>query len=177
MSRRRGGKDPVEYRAPKSPRAKAVLDLVAAKGWARSRRQGRGVSVPFGFGSYIAEAAEVAVDKDGQVQVKRATVPSMRTGGNPIPSRRRWKAGSFGLSAALYGRDHLKDGGSSRALDSYRRAHNEAPQVEVHIVARRPRRHGEPGTAAIAPAVVNAIRRDRQRLRKLPIDSGALKSS
>ena len=73
------GKDPVEYRGAllaKAPRAKAVLDLAVAKsGWGEKlpAGSGRGVSLLFGFGSYIAEVAEVAVDKDGQVQVKRVT--------------------------------------------------------------------------------------------------------
>src|SRR5712692_11045154 len=53
-------KDPVEYRRAlfaKAPRARAVLDLAADKaGWRRAlpTGSGRGVSVIFGFGSYVA---------------------------------------------------------------------------------------------------------------------------
>jgi len=184
------GKDPVEYRGAllaKAPRAKAVLDLVAAKsGWGGKlpAGQGRGVSLLFGFGSYIAEVAEVAVDKDGQVQVKRVTC-AIDCGQvvNPDTIKAQMEGGIiFGLSAALYGEITLKDGRVEQSnFDSYQVVRiNEAPQVDVHIVDSReaPGGIGEPGTAAIAPAVVNAIfAATGKRLRKLPIDSGALKSS
>jgi isoquinoline 1-oxidoreductase beta subunit len=55
---------------------------------------------------------------------------------------------------------------------------NEAPAVEVHIVqsSEPPGGMGEPGTSAIAPAVTNAIfAATGKRLRKLPIDTEALK--
>ena len=57
--------DPVEYRRAllaKSPRARAVLDLAAAKaGWGGPlpKGRGRGVSLQFVFGSYLAQVAEV----------------------------------------------------------------------------------------------------------------------
>jgi isoquinoline 1-oxidoreductase subunit beta len=42
-------------------------------GWGRPlpAGTGRGVSVVFGFGSYIAQVAEVSVGKDGHVKVQR----------------------------------------------------------------------------------------------------------
>ena len=55
---------------------------------------------------------------------------------------------------------------------------NEAPAVEVHIVqsSEPPGGMGEAGTSAIAPAVTNAIfAATDKRLRKLPIDTAALK--
>ena len=184
------GKDPVDYRGAllaKSPRAKAVLDLVAAKsGWGEKlpAGSGRGVSLLFGFGSYIAEVAEVAVDKDGQVRVKRVTC-AVDCGQvvNPDTVKAQMEGGIiFGLSAALYGEITLKDGRVEQSnFDSYQVVRiDQAPQVEVHIVqsGEAPGGIGEPGTAAIAPAVVNAIfAATGKRLRKLPIDSGALKSS
>jgi isoquinoline 1-oxidoreductase subunit beta len=184
------GKDPVDYRGAllaKSPRAKAVLDLVAAKsGWGEKlpAGSGRGVSLLFGFGSYIAEVAEVTVDKDGQVQVKRVTC-AVDCGQvvNPDTIKAQMEGGIiFGLSAALYGEITLKDGRVEQSnFDSYQVVRiDQAPQVEVHIVqsGEAPGGIGEPGTAAIAPAVVNAIfAATGKRLRKLPIDSGALKSS
>ncbi|HSY88983.1 MAG TPA: xanthine dehydrogenase family protein molybdopterin-binding subunit [Verrucomicrobiae bacterium] len=184
------GKDSVDYRGAllaKSPRAKAVLDLVAAKsGWGEKlpAGSGRGVSLLFGFGSYIAEVAEVTVDKDGQVQVKRVTC-AVDCGQvvNPDTIKAQMEGGIiFGLSAALYGEITLKDGRVEQSnFDSYQVVRiDQAPQVEVHIVqsGEAPGGIGEPGTAAIAPAVVNAIfAATGKRLRKLPIDSGALKSS
>ena len=71
------GKDPVEYRRAllaASPRARAVLDLAAGKanwGAPMPARSGRGVSLLFGFGSYVAQVAEVTVADDGKVRVNR----------------------------------------------------------------------------------------------------------
>ena len=55
---------------------------------------------------------------------------------------------------------------------------NEAPAIEVHIVqsSESPGGIGEAGTSAIMPAVANAIfAATGKRLRKLPIDTTALK--
>jgi urease accessory protein len=55
---------------------------------------------------------------------------------------------------------------------------NETPVIEVHIVqsSEPPGGMGEPGTSAIAPAITNAIfAATGRRLRKLPVDSAALK--
>jgi isoquinoline 1-oxidoreductase beta subunit len=57
---------------------------------------------------------------------------------------------------------------------------NEAPAIEVHLIAstEAPGGMGEPTTAAIAPAVVNAIFGARgKRLRKLPVDGAKLRST
>ena len=51
---------------------------------------------------------------------------------------------------------------------------NEAPVVEVHIVrsTESPGGLGEPGTAALAPALANAVfAATGKRVRKLPIGS------
>jgi isoquinoline 1-oxidoreductase subunit beta len=53
---------------------------------------------------------------------------------------------------------------------------NEAPRVEVHIVASHddPGGIGEPGTAAIAPALANAVAAATgKRIRRLPIAASA----
>jgi isoquinoline 1-oxidoreductase subunit beta len=69
--------DAVAYRLAlldKSPRAKDVLALVAEKaGWGQPlpKRVGRGVSLQFVFGTYMAQVAEVEVAKDGAVRVRR----------------------------------------------------------------------------------------------------------
>jgi isoquinoline 1-oxidoreductase beta subunit len=55
---------------------------------------------------------------------------------------------------------------------------NEAPAVEVHIVqsGEPPGGMGEAGTSAVVPAVTNAIfAATGKRLRKLPVDTTALK--
>jgi isoquinoline 1-oxidoreductase beta subunit len=55
---------------------------------------------------------------------------------------------------------------------------NEAPAVEVHMVQsfEPPGGMGKAGTSAIVPAVTNAVfAATGKRLRKLPIDTSALK--
>jgi isoquinoline 1-oxidoreductase beta subunit len=181
--------DPVAYRRAlldKAPRAKAVLDLVADKaGWGKPlpAGRGRGVSVVFGFGSYIAQVAEVSVGKDGQVRVERV-VCAVDCGQmiNPDTIKAQMEGGIlFGLTAALYGEITLKDGRIEQGnFDTYQAMRiNEVPVIEVHLIDshEEPGGIGEPGTATIAPAVVNAIfNLTGKRLRKLPIDPAQLKS-
>jgi len=72
--------DAVAYRRAllgKSPRAKAVLDLVAQKAsWGAylPKGSGRGVALQSVFGSYMAQVAEVEVSKDGTLRVRRVCV-------------------------------------------------------------------------------------------------------
>ena len=181
--------DPVSYRRAllgNSPRAKAVLDLVADKaGWDKPLPAGigRGVSVVFGFGSYVAQVAEVSVGKDGRVSVKRV-VCALDCGQmiNPDTIKAQMEGGIiFGLTAALYGEITLKDGRVEQGnFDNYEVLRiNEAPTIEVHMIDshEEPGGIGEPGTATIAPAVVNAIfALTGKRLRQLPIDTAQLKS-
>jgi isoquinoline 1-oxidoreductase subunit beta len=59
---------------PNAPRAEAVLELAAEKadrGQPLPERVGRGVSLQFAFGSYLAQVAEVEASKDGVVRVRR----------------------------------------------------------------------------------------------------------
>jgi isoquinoline 1-oxidoreductase beta subunit len=183
-------KDPVEFRRTlldKSPRAKAVLDLAASKaGWGSPMPagSGRGVSVIFGFGTYVAQVAEVAVGKDGQVRVQRV-VCAVDCGHvvNPDTVKAQIEGGAiFGITAALYGEITLKEGRVEQSnFDSYQMLRiNEAPTIEVHIVesTEAPGGMGEPSTSTIGPAMVNAVfAATGTRLRKLPIDTAQLKSA
>jgi isoquinoline 1-oxidoreductase beta subunit len=86
----------------------------------------------------------------------------------------------FGTTAALYGEITLKDGRVEQTnFNNYQILRiNEAPAIEVHIVqsSEPPGGMGEAGTSAIVPAVANAIfAATGERLRKLPIDTTALK--
>jgi isoquinoline 1-oxidoreductase beta subunit len=181
-------KDPVEYRRAllaKAPRARAVLDLAAEKaGWGRPvpAGSGRGVAVIFGFGSYIAQVAEVSVDKDGQVRVQRV-VCAVDCGHvvNPDTAKAQMEGGLiYGLTAALYGEVTIANGRVEQSnFDSYQALRiDEAPAIEVYIVpsSEAPGGLGEPGTSTIAPAVANAIyAATGRRLRKMPVDTSALK--
>jgi isoquinoline 1-oxidoreductase subunit beta len=181
-------RDPVAYRRAlldKSPRAKAVLDLAAEKaGWGQALpgRVGRGVSLQFVFGSYMAQVAEVEVSKDGAVRVQRVVCAvDCGTVINPDTVQAQIQSAIiFGITAALYGEITLKNSRVEQAnFDTYRILRmNEAPAIEVHIVksSEPPGGMGESGTSAIVPAVANAIfAATGKRLRKLPIDTVALK--
>jgi isoquinoline 1-oxidoreductase beta subunit len=182
-------KDPVEYRRAlldKSPRAKAVLDLAAEKsGWDQPLPKGSGrcVSVQNVFGSYMAQVAEVAVSKDGDVAVKRITCAvDCGIGINPNTIEAQAQSAIvYGLTAVLYGEITLKDGRVEQSnFDNYRALRiNEIPAIDIHIIdsGEAPGGMGEPETCAVPPAVTNAIfAATGVRLRKLPIDTSKLKA-
>jgi isoquinoline 1-oxidoreductase subunit beta len=86
----------------------------------------------------------------------------------------------FGITAALYGEITVRDGRVEQTnFDTSQILRmNEAPPIEVHIVQsfESPGGMGEAGTSAVVPAVTNAIfAATGKRLRKLPIDTTALK--
>ena len=180
--------DAVAYRRAlldKSPRAKAVLDLAAEKaGWGQPlpKGSGRGVSLQFAFGSYLAQIAEVEVSKDGEVRLRRVVCAvDCGTVVNPDTVQAQIQSGIiFGATAALYGEITLKDGRVEQSnFDTYRVLRmNEAPAIEVYIVksSEPPGGMGETGTSAIVPAVANAIfAATAKRLCKMPVDAGVLK--
>ncbi|OMI03859.1 aldehyde dehydrogenase [Bradyrhizobium brasilense] len=182
--------DPVDYRRAllgKSPRAKAALELAAAKaGWGGKlpAGRGRGVSLQFVFGSYLAQVAEVEVAKDGSVRVHRV-VCAMDCGTvvNPDTVQAQLQSGiNFGVTAALYGEITLKDGRVEQSnFDSYQMLRiDQAPAIEVHIVpsTEPPGGMGETGTSGIVPAISNAIfAATGKRLRKMPADPAVLKQT
>jgi isoquinoline 1-oxidoreductase beta subunit len=180
--------DAVAYRLAlldKTPRAKAVLQLAAEKaGWGQPlpQREGRGVSLQFVFGTYMAQVAEVEIAKNGAVRVRRV-VCAVDCGIPVNPDTVRAQIQSaivFGISAALYGEITLKNGRVQQTnFDSYRVVRMDAaPEIEVHIVQspEPPGGIGECGTSAIVPAVANAIfAATGKRLRKMPVDATALR--
>jgi len=180
--------DAVAYRRAlldKSPRAKAVLELAAEKaGWGQSlpERVGRGVSLQFVFGTYMAQVAEVEVSKNGAIRVRRVVCAvDCGTVVNPDTVEAQIQGAIiFGITAALYGEITFKDGRVQQTnFDTYQMLRmNEAPAIEVHIVqnSEPPGGIGEPGTSAIAPAIINAIfAATGKRFRTLPIDTNLLK--
>ena len=180
--------DAVAYRRAlldKSPRAKAVLDLAAEKaGWGQAlpKGSGRGVSLQFVFGSYMAQVAEVEVSKQGAVRVRRVVCAiDCGTVVNPNTVQAQIQSGIiFGATAALYGEITLKNGRVEQTnFDTYQMIRvNDAPAIEVHMVksSEPPGGMGETGTSAIVPAIANAIyAATGKRLRKMPVDSSLLK--
>jgi len=173
--------DPVKYRRDllgKTPRALNVLNTAAqAANWGSTlpTGQGRGVSVMHAFGSYFAIVVEVAVEQ-GEVAVKRV-VCAVDCGMvvNPNTVEAQVQGGIiFGITGALYGEVTIENGRvTQRNFNDYRVLRiNETPPIDVHIVksGEAPGGIGEPGTAATAAAVANAIfAATGKRLRKLPI--------
>jgi isoquinoline 1-oxidoreductase subunit beta len=180
--------DAVTYRRAllgKSPRAKAVLDLVAEKsGWGQPlpARVGRGVALQFVFASYMAHVAEVEVGKDGRVRVRRVVCAvDCGTAVNPDTIRAQLQSAVvFGITAALHGEITIKNGRVEQSnFDTYEMLRiDEAPAIEVHIIRNfePPGGIGEAGTSLIVPAVANAIfAATGKRLRKMPADPAVLK--
>jgi isoquinoline 1-oxidoreductase beta subunit len=168
--------DPVAYRQAllgHNPRALAVLTLAAEKaGWGqplRSRR-GRGVSVQFAFGSYLAQVAEVEVAANGSLKVHRI-VCAVDCGMvvNPDTIEAQVQGGTFfGLTAALYGAITLKNGRVEQGnFDTYRPLRiDEAPVVETHLVkGGRPKARNEAAQKQINSARERA---PADRVEKLP---------
>ena len=160
-------------------RFKAVLDLAAAKaGWGSPlpASRGRGIACAFSFDSYVAEVAEVSVDKAGIPHVHRV-VCAVDCGRVVHPAGVRAQVESavvYGLSAALKGAITIANGRAEQSnfhdFEVMRIA--EMPVVEVHLVptTERPTGIGEPGLPPAAPAVANAIfALTGKRLRRLPI--------
>lgn len=149
------------------PRMKAVLELAADKaGWNSGPMppgKGRGIAVAEAFKSFVAQVAEVSVDKSGNIKVDRVVCAvDCGTPINPDIITAQMEGGiGFGLGAVLYGAVTLKDGRVEQDnFNNYRVLRmNEMPKVEVYIVpsTEAPTGVGEPGVAPIGPAVANAV--------------------
>jgi isoquinoline 1-oxidoreductase beta subunit len=175
--------DPVAFRRAllgKSPRARAVLDLAAKQaGWGKPlpTGHGRGVSLMYsGWDTYLAQVADVEVTGAGEIRVRRIVCAvDCGTIVNPDTVTAQIESGVvYGISGALWGEITLKDGRVEQSnFSDYRVLRmNETPPIEVHLVRNReaPGGIGEPGTAATAPALANAVfAATGKRIRQLPL--------
>src|SRR5438034_831963 len=175
------GKDPYEFRRDllsKHPRHRAVLDAVAEKsGWGKPLPSGhsRGIAVMEAFGSIVGQVAEVSV-ANGAVKIHKVWV-AVDTGWviNPDTIKAQMEGGTlYGLTAALKGEITIQNGRvmQHHFADYPMIRHNEAPEVDVHIVSstENPGGIGEPSTAVAAGALANAVAAATgKRIYKLPI--------
>jgi isoquinoline 1-oxidoreductase beta subunit len=181
-------KDPLEFRLAhlaKHPRAKRVLETAASKaGWGKRPKHGQamGIAYHLSFDTYVAEVAEISVDKGtGRVTVHKVTC-AVDCGSviNPNTVHAQMESGIImGLSAALKEEIEFADGGvKSENFGDYDLLRmSEAPEIEVHITTSKDPLGGigEPGVPPIAPAVANAVfAATGARLRRLPMTPQAV---
>ncbi|MCP2085888.1 UNVERIFIED_ORG: isoquinoline 1-oxidoreductase beta subunit [Paraburkholderia sediminicola] len=185
-------KDPFVFRRDllaHEPRMRGVLELAAQKaGWDPAKPlpkgRGRGIAVAEAFKTFVAQVAEVSVDKDGNVKVERVVCAvDCGTPINPDVIAAQMEGGiGFGLGAALHSAITLKDGKvEQNNFDGYQVLRfAEMPKVEVHIVqsGEAPTGVGEPGVAPVGPAVANAIfAATGRRIHSLPFPAASEKTA
>jgi isoquinoline 1-oxidoreductase subunit beta len=170
-------------------RRRGVIELAAEKsGWHKPLMagRGRGIAAAFGWGSYVAQVAEVTSDaKKGALRVDRV-VCAVDCGKavNPLGVRAQMEGAiNFGLGQALKSAITISGGRVEQSnFHDYEvlRMSDAPPVIEVHIVpsAEPPGGCGEPGVPPAAPAVANAIFAARgKRMRRLPMRAGDLRSA
>lgn len=145
-------------------------------------QHGRGVALMCSWNSFVAMVVDVAVDGP-TVRVTRVTA-AVDCGAvvNPDTVEAQIQGGAiFGITAALYNEITFVDGRvqQSNFHDYPMLRISQSPLVNVHLVASsaEPGGVGEAGTAAIGPAVFNAIfAATGKRLRKWPVANQLLKA-
>ncbi|HET7201624.1 MAG TPA: molybdopterin cofactor-binding domain-containing protein [Burkholderiales bacterium] len=181
------GKDPFEYRRAllaKSPKDLGILEATAkAAGWGTPLPAGvfRGIAETEGYGSYTAAVAELSVDKNGEVNIRRLVLgidPGYAVNPDNIRAQLQGSA-VFMLTAMFWGEITIRDGRVEQSnFHDYRMMRlREMPRVETLIAPSGGfwGGVGEPGQASIAPAVCNAIfAATGKRIRSLPLKNHGL---
>ncbi len=181
------GKDPIEYRLSllKDARYSNVLKLAAEKaGWGKKLPKGHamGVALMEGYGTYMAQVAEISVS-GSDVKVHKVTVacdPGRMV--NPEIVRQQLESGIiYGLSGALYGDITIEKGRVQQSnFNDFRIIRqNESPVIEVVLVdsTEKPGGVGEPSTSLIGAAVGNAIfTATGKRVRDFPLAANLKKA-
>ena len=174
-------KDPYLYRhdlLANAPRVQKVLDLAAEKSnWDSPLPEnwGRGIAVHRSFGTIVAQVVEIEI-LNGKVIPRRA-ICAVDAGFamHPDGMKAQMESGIvYGLTAALYSDISIRRGAvaQSNFHDYQMLRMNESPEIETYIInsGEKIGGAGEPGTPAIAPALVNAIfNATGKRIRELPV--------
>ncbi len=184
------GKDPYAYRMSLlegKPRFANVLKLAATKaGWGKPLPKGRahGIALMEGYGTYMAQVAEVSLGDQGEVKVHRVTVAAdMGHMVNPDTVEAQLQSSIiFGMGAVLKHQITMTNGRVQQAnYDSFAPVRFfEAPKIDIVLVksSEAPGGIGEPATAVVAPAIANAVAQlTGKRVRRLPITAEALKQT
>jgi isoquinoline 1-oxidoreductase beta subunit len=182
------GQDPYEYRLSllgSEPRFVRVLKLAAEKsGWGKPLPAGRarGIALMEGYGTYMAQVAEISLDGQGAVKVHRVTVAAdLGRMVNPDTVEAQIQSSViFGMGAALM-QEITLDKGRVQQTNFHQFPvvrMNEVPAIDIVLVdsTEAPGGIGEPATAVVVPAVANAVAAlTSKRLRKLPLTAEAIK--
>jgi isoquinoline 1-oxidoreductase beta subunit len=177
------GKDPVEFRRgilQTNSRMRGVVELAAEKAaWSKPlpADRYRGIAVVESFGTYVAQVAEISIDRKAKTLRVHRVVAAVDCGRyvNPETIRSQIEGSIvYGLTAALKGEITITGGRVDQSnFNDYDMVRmNETPLVEVHLIhsSEGPGGIGEPGTPPIAPAVCNAIfAATGKPVRRLPI--------
>jgi isoquinoline 1-oxidoreductase subunit beta len=168
-------------------RRRAVIELAAEKsGWHKPLAAGRGIAAAFGWGSYVAQVAEVTCDaKNGTLHIDRMVCAiDCGTAINPLSVKAQMEGAiNFGLAQALKSEITVSSGRveQSNFHDYEVLRMSDAPrEIEIHIVpsTEPPGGCGEPGVPPAAPALANAIfAATGKRIRRLPIRAADLRSA
>jgi isoquinoline 1-oxidoreductase beta subunit len=170
-------------------RRRRVIELAAEKsGWGKSlpKGTGRGIAAHFGYGSYVAQVAEVSCDAStGSIRIRRVVCAiDCGTAVNPLGVKAQMEGAiNFGLAAALKSAITVSRGRveQSNFHDYEVLRMSDAPaEIDVHIVPSTdpPGGCGEPGVPPIAAALGNAIfAATGKRVRRLPIRVADLRSA
>jgi len=184
------GKDPVEYRMSLlegKPRFQNVLKLATEKaGYKKGAAKGNamGVSVIEAYDTYLAIVTEVTMGADGEVKVVKATVAAdMGMIVNPeIVEQQIQSQVIMGMGQTLKHAITVKNGVVEQTnFNTYAMVRtNESPLVDIVLVksGEKPGGIGEPVTAAIIPALANAVAKlTGKRVRSLPITGNAIQQA
>lgn len=172
------GKDPVAFRLSalsKEPRAAAVLKLAAQKSGYQAGSKRFGVAQMECYGTYSACVVELDPYAASTLVKKITFVSDCGITIHPDQARAQLTGGIlYGLGAALYDEITIEQGRVQQSnFNNYPSIRmNQAPVVEVHLVAsqEKPGGLGEVGVPLVAPALVNAIAAATgKRIRELPI--------
>ena len=184
------GKDPYEYRMAllkDKPRFSNVLKIAAEKaGWGKPLPAGRarGIALMEGYDTYMAEVAEVSLNRDGSVRVHKVTVAADvgRMVNPDTVEAQIMSSVIFGMGAGIMQEITLDKG---RVLQTNFNNYpvvrmNEAPVVDITLVnsTEKPGGIGEPATALVVPAIANAVASlTGKRVRKLPMTAEAIRQA
>ena len=181
------GQDPLAFRRAhlNQPKLRAALELAAEKaGWGTALPTGRarGIAAVSSFGSHAAEVVELSVADDGEITIHRVVcgVHCGRVINPDTLAAQVESAITLALGFTLKHEITLRDGAveQSNFHDYPILRIGEMPPVELHVVPsdEPPTGIGEPPVSPLAAAVANAIfAATGTRVRRLPIDTGALR--